>query len=201
MENNNSFDKRKVAILEKINTGFDRSKKGSIDEKIKNLIERINALDDFISTSSCSGRILLMRTENITYQKNLCDWIFVTHDYVKDDFEKLWKSVLDSVSEKCFVQLKVEPAILHVACRNLESAEKLLNVARRVGFKHSGIFSISKKIIVEIIGKDLFQMPIVSNNLILITKESMREIINLSNIKLSKNHDMINRLVKEIEEF
>lgn len=37
----------------------DLSKKGSIDESIVNLVNYINSHDDYVTTSSCSGRAIL----------------------------------------------------------------------------------------------------------------------------------------------
>jgi len=38
----------------------DFSKKGSVDKKIIPLIDKINSKDEYYTTSSCSGRIMLM---------------------------------------------------------------------------------------------------------------------------------------------
>ena len=39
--------------------GKDLSRKGSVDEPIKDLVEFINSLDSYFTTSSCSGRIIV----------------------------------------------------------------------------------------------------------------------------------------------
>lgn len=48
-----AFEKQKVACLSQV----DLSKKGSIDDQIKDLVQYINAKENFFTTSSCSGRI------------------------------------------------------------------------------------------------------------------------------------------------
>lgn len=40
--------------------GQDLSRKGSVDEAIKELVEFINSLDQYFTTSSCSGRVLVI---------------------------------------------------------------------------------------------------------------------------------------------
>jgi len=50
------FLQRKTAVLSKL----DKSSIGGWDKKIKKLCEKINSLDDFYTTSSCSGRVILM---------------------------------------------------------------------------------------------------------------------------------------------
>lgn len=56
-----SFVAKKSAILRDLSTPAssyeDASPKGSIDVGIVDLIDRINKLDGFVTTSSCSGRI------------------------------------------------------------------------------------------------------------------------------------------------
>ena len=49
------FDSRKRHALQHT----DLSRKGSIDEYIRPLVDSINANHDYVTTSSCSGRILI----------------------------------------------------------------------------------------------------------------------------------------------
>jgi tRNA wybutosine-synthesizing protein 3 len=58
-----SFESRKSAILKQLAEDFgDKSPKGSLDAPIVELIHYINALPDFVTTSSCSGRIAVFRS-------------------------------------------------------------------------------------------------------------------------------------------
>lgn len=49
------FDSRKRQVLQQA----DLSKKGSIDDYIVPLVESVNSNHNFVTTSSCSGRILI----------------------------------------------------------------------------------------------------------------------------------------------
>ena len=51
------FLQRKKAILKKL----DKSSKGDWDEKIISLCDKINSNDNYYTTSSCSGRIIIMK--------------------------------------------------------------------------------------------------------------------------------------------
>ncbi len=51
-----SFVQQKKSTLSKL----DKSSKGDWDKKIVNLCEKINSLENFYTTSSCSGRIVLI---------------------------------------------------------------------------------------------------------------------------------------------
>jgi len=74
---NGMFQKEKSDFLNK----KDKSKKGSIDKDIIPLIKLVNSNDDYYTTSSCAGRIVLLEMKS--RKKNECRWIFTKHDRVK----------------------------------------------------------------------------------------------------------------------
>ena len=112
-----NFNQRKKDILEK----SDKSSIGSWDEKI-------NSTDNYYTTSSCSGRIVLMRDEN---KKGEGLFVKVWHD--KINFEDL-KKELENLENRN-IKFKLESPIIHIACKDLESASKLLEEAKHIGFK------------------------------------------------------------------
>ncbi len=50
------FSKRKNDVLSKL----DKSSKNGWDRRIRDLCEKINALKNYYTTSSCAGRVVLM---------------------------------------------------------------------------------------------------------------------------------------------
>src|SRR3972149_12258512 len=108
------FDRQKQQQLSRP----DFSKKGSIDRPIERLVKKINSSDNYYTTSSCSGRIMVLAEGK---KKNEAQWLFVSHEKVSSlklkniPKEKLW--------------LKFEPMILHVACRTLEDAQNIVDKA------------------------------------------------------------------------
>lgn len=58
--------------------GLDLSRKGSVDEPIENLVAFINSLDQYFTTSSCSGRILLIG-EDYVNKVSLTVFLIVFH--------------------------------------------------------------------------------------------------------------------------
>jgi tRNA wybutosine-synthesizing protein 3 len=116
----------------------DLSKKGNVDGKISNLINSINKLDNYITTSSCSGRILLLVVSN-SLKKHECEWPIVTHDLANvNEFWDALKLASEKFSES--IWFKMESAILHVQCKTIASAQDLITMAKEIGFKRSGIF-------------------------------------------------------------
>ena len=55
------FEKQKKDVLSKI----DKSKKGSVDEGIKAVLDILNSKPAYFTTSSCSGRIVIIEKLDI----------------------------------------------------------------------------------------------------------------------------------------
>lgn len=143
-----SFEHEKMQCLAKA----DRSRRQEIDSGIKDVVDFINSLEDYYTTSSCSGRIVLIERPE-SGKKQDSRWAFVSHEPV----------VSDALAGKiCGRNLwfKQEGAILHACCRTPESAEKLLNVFRDAGFKRAGAISLSGRIIVELISTEIIEAPL-----------------------------------------
>ncbi len=185
-----SFNQRKKAVLEKV----DKSSIGEWDEKIKFLCDKINSLEDFYTTSSCSGRVVLMID-----QEKKGEGLFLEVSHEEIDIEWL-KNSLDKIKQKeeSPVKFKTEPPILHVACKNLDSASDLLEKAKHSGFKRSGINVLSKNIILELCSTEKLEFPIVENKKILVDDNFLELIIEKSNEKLQRGWKKIKVLEKEI---
>ena len=79
------FSKEKSDFLKK----KDKSKKGCVDKDIKEIADEINSKKDYYTTSSCSGRIVLLEMKS--KRKDECNWIFANHDKV--DFNEMNKII------------------------------------------------------------------------------------------------------------
>uniref|UniRef100_A0A8C0P3M1 tRNA wybutosine-synthesizing protein 3 homolog n=2 Tax=Canis lupus familiaris TaxID=9615 RepID=A0A8C0P3M1_CANLF len=66
----------------------DLSRKGSVDEGAAGLVQLLNGREQYFTTSSCAGRIVLLDggINGFEVQKQNCCWLLVTHKpCVKDD--------------------------------------------------------------------------------------------------------------------
>ncbi|XP_008584017.1 PREDICTED: tRNA wybutosine-synthesizing protein 3 homolog isoform X2 [Galeopterus variegatus] len=84
MDRSAEFARWKAQCLSKV----DLSRKGSVDEDVVELVQLLNAREQFFTTSSCAGRILLLDggINSFEVQKQNCCWLLVTHKpCVKDD--------------------------------------------------------------------------------------------------------------------
>ncbi|MFH2028121.1 MAG: tRNA wybutosine-synthesizing 3 family protein [Nanoarchaeota archaeon] len=183
------FDKDKENALSK----QDKSKKQSIDHGIKLLVDLLNSKMDFYTTSSCAGRILLISNLEVNRKYN-AEWFFISHDIVRFDDIKLCLAGIDDGD----VDLKQESAIFHVCCRTLESASELIEMAKHIGFKRSGISTISNKIMVEIVSTELVCAPVIKDGKIVVSDDYLRILVSEANKKMVKTKEKIERFTQQL---
>ena len=177
-----NFANNKKTFLAKL----DKSKKGSVDEKIIYLLETINQLPDYYSTSSCSGRVYLWKG---TGKKSETEWLKVSHDLIDQDF-------FETDDKNGVVWLRLEGTILHIACKDLEAAAALLEKARKF-YKKSCILSVSSKKIVEIRGSEFMEMPLYKDGTLLFSGDLLwlKETINQKLEKMWKDMGLFRKSV------
>lgn len=182
------FNIQKSGSLAKL----DRSKIGKIDIAIKPLVDAINARKDFYTTSSCSGRTVLLFVPK-DEAKNKSRWVFSSHGIIAAD--SLGNT---SCPEGGKSYLKGEPFILHVACRDLKAAKKLLDITNELGLKRSGI-TIGRKIKIEVMGNTYLSTLYAVGSKRLVAGEYLRLLVDECNDMMKKTREAINKLEKEIK--
>ncbi len=165
----------------------DKSNIGKIDKKIKNLCNKLNKTNYYYTTSSCSGRIILIKSLD---KKSENVFLFRTHDKITF---KLLKSALKKVDYNELVEYKLTTSILHVACKTFKDAEALVLKAKLAGWKHSGIMS-SKRNMVELLSTESISFPIMNHKKILVDDNFLKLIVKESNKKLEKTWEKIKKL-------
>lgn len=192
------FDNDKKQHIYKLKH-VDKSKKGSIDKPVVELIKAINSMKDYYTTSSCSGRMMEFLLPE-SWKKHEVKWLFVSHHGTDAQTEKKLLSEIKTLSKvKETVYFRYEPLILHLVARDIESAKKIINIANKVGFKHSGIISMANRIIVEIIGTDRLDVPIAADKKVLVTEDYFKFLLIEANKKHKRNIKRINDFVKAIK--
>ncbi|RMZ15758.1 hypothetical protein D0862_01550 [Hortaea werneckii] len=152
-----TFRDRKAKILQDLSIPDDQyedlSPKGSVDEGIKDLISEINGLPDYVTTSSCAGRVAVY-LEGAKGAKGGGKWLFTSHDLLESPVEESEAGLmaLFGLSDEApsaplevegvrFVHFKSEPMILHILTSSLASAHHAASAALQAGFRESGINS------------------------------------------------------------
>ena len=179
-----NFQQTKKKQLSKI----DKSSIGSWDIKIKPLCDKLNKLNKYYTTSSCAGRIVLIKGVD----KKIRDvFLFRTHNKIK--FNEL-KKILSNLDYKDFVEFQKTTCILHVACADLNSAQTLVNKAKLAGWKHSGIMTTSKRFVVELHSTEKISFPIMNKGEVLVNDDFLKIVVDEANSKLERTWKKINNL-------
>lgn len=169
----------------------DLSRKGSVDEDVVELVQLLNGREQYFTTSSCAGRIILLDggINGFEVQKQNCCWLLVTHKpCVKDDvMPALRKATGDAI-------LKFEPLILHVQCRQLPDAQILHSVAIDSGFRNSGI-TVGKrgKTMLAIRSTHGLEVPLSHKGKLMVTEEYIDFLLQIANQKMEENKKRIER--------
>ncbi|XP_041063845.1 tRNA wybutosine-synthesizing protein 3 homolog isoform X1 [Carcharodon carcharias] len=175
---------------QRLRPGTDRSRAGRVDPAISRLVDRLNLSERYCSTSSCSGRILLLGGSDQTeVQKQNCSWLFVTHQKCQkeDVIAGLQKAQDNAV-------FKFEPFILHVQCRKLEDAQLLHSVAINSGFRNSGITVGKKgKIMMAVRSTHCLEVPLCHQGIVLVSEEYIDYLVQVANQKMEENQKRIER--------
>lgn len=141
----------------------DLSRKGSIDEPIRELVDIINSNPYYYTSSTCSGRITLIEKplDNSGAKKGN-KFLLNSHEQVDyDNFSQVVVAFNSSNSESDCLWLKFEPFILHVQCSDLDRARSLLNIALGCGNRNSGItLGKSDKFMVSVRSTSSMEVPI-----------------------------------------
>ncbi|KAI5608883.1 tRNA wybutosine-synthesizing protein 3-like [Silurus asotus] len=187
MEGEKMFPQWKQQVLNKL----DLSKKGSVDEDITTVVSFLNLSDQYFTTSSCSGRIILIDgvSDCVEVQKQNCSWLFVTHKKCTKDevMAGLEKSSGDAV-------FKFEPCVLHVQCKRLEDAQLLHSVAINSGFRNSGVTVGKKgKIIMAVRSTHCLEVPLGRQGKVLVSEEYIDFLVGVANNKMDENLKRIER--------
>ncbi|XP_067582687.1 tRNA wybutosine-synthesizing protein 3 homolog isoform X2 [Pseudorca crassidens] len=163
MDRSAEFRRWKAQCLSKA----DLSRKGSVDEDVVELVQLLNGREQFFTTSSCAGRIILLDRgiNGSEVQKQNCCWLLVTHKpCVKDDvIVVLKKANGDAI-------LKFEPLVLHVQCRQLQDAQ-ILAVRSTHGL----------------------EVPLTHKGKLMVTEEYINFLIKIANQKMEENKKRIER--------
>jgi tRNA wybutosine-synthesizing protein 3 len=168
----------------------DKSAKKSIDEKAREVVEAINNSAFMFTTSSCSGRAILMKE---TGKKQKQAIIKAWHERISknellEELKKIELKKLKNLSTNTIsIYFKFEPPIYHVICFDCDIAATLVNAARQVGFKKSGFYYGKRGFpIAELRGSEEISLPIFHEKILvdekylsLLTKEVNKKFLQV----------------------
>ena len=168
---------------------FDKAvKEKQVDHEIIPILKLINSYDDFYTSSSCYGRIVLLEIPSIGDKIN-ANWLGKWHrKIILDD-------ILTSFTYASKGQLWVlaQSPIIHIYSKTHDAADKLIKAAVSCGFKHSGFKSIGKNIVLEIASTERLDTPIGIDGHIYCGDQYLKLIIKISNDIIDRSVEKLNR--------
>lgn len=169
---------------------------GYFDKDMLSLVEEINKHPEMYTTSSCSGRIVLLKASKPWNKSNvtiICKW----HERIS--LEEITKNI-KPCGKDLSLWLILQSPIIHVSCKNVEIAIKLVRKARSSGFRYSSIFSKGKiGIFVEIMGSERIDLPLVIEDRVIINMENLNKLIDHLNTILQNIKTKIQRLGEAVK--
>ena len=174
-------------------TVLNRYRQADIDAEIKPVLDVINASESFVTLSSCAGRIVVMDMPKFGDKKNP---IFLGKWHQPPEFEGVIEAISKGQRQTWFM---MHPPIIHIACRSLSDAFDLLEIAKRSGFRRSGLIS-QKKFAVEIASQERVEMLVAENGELIVNERALKRNFELSVEKLKKSRERIFKFSKAFEE-
>ena len=205
------FDSEKKSVLEEYAKSLRTQK---IDSRVIPVLKLINTHNDYYTTSSCSGRVMLLALE-APGTKNESIILGKWHDRVnKEQFEVC----MSAWNKFKFLYFLAQSPIFHVIARDIKSAVRLRNLGVQAGFKYSSIRSVKPikrskngsksenkvddeefkdaRFTVELLSTERLNIPIGGDGRIFIDYEYQNFILELANNSLFESNKKVKKLEK-----
>eukprot|EP00501_MAST-03F_sp_TOSAG23-6_P000694 GSMAST32.ASY1.ANO1.721.1 assembled CDS len=192
-----AFESQKKGKLAGLQEAIDKSPKNSLDAPIVDLIHFVNKQPDYVTTSSCSGRVVLYHQKDTIEKKGgVNDWLLCEHSTVT--MEQIRDS-LTPIPSDGIVFLKNEPFVMHVMCKDAYTAQMLLRVALECGFRESGLVLGRKKIMCAIrTTANVLSMPVVASGKLLCDWSALEFSVTLANDLFRSNAERTEAFFKAV---
>ena len=161
---------------------YERAKsRGEVDEDIIPLLDFINYGSEYYTTSSCSGRIVLLQLPKIGDKLNSK---FLCKCHREVEFERILDGVKKHTSGLLFFM--VQSPIIHIVSPNQRAAKELMGIALACGFKYTRIKEIKENVLVEILSTENLSVPLGENGEILVSDEYIKFLVEMGNQLLKR---------------
>lgn len=174
-------------------TFLEAVEKKRADPYIIPLCTFIAGTKNFFTSSTCSGRIVLLK---VNEQETKKEAAFHAKWHREVEFSELWNALNEKSGEELW--FKMEPFIIHIGTDTEKNAGKLLEIMKKCGIKRGGIQVLKEgKIILELTGTQHISCPAKKEDNLLFTQDYAREILARANKKLAKNHQLLEKFEQE----
>jgi|GEM_PF-153820 tRNA wybutosine-synthesizing protein 3 len=169
---------------------------GKVDKGIIPILDGFNRYPEFVTLSSCEGRITVLDVEKFGDKHGsilLGKWHFPV------SWEEVYRTLQQCTREGW---LRVEGPIFHIAANSLSKAKLLVEMGLNAGFKRTSIIGISSwKAVVEISTTEIMEVPLVKNGSLIVPESYISIVVEQANLKLERSKEKLSRLVKELHHY
>ncbi len=132
-------------------------KNGKVDLGVKRILDIINGVPEYYTTSSCSGRVVVLSLPELGDKKN-ASFLNKWHEppVTSDDLKK----TLEKHTSSNMVFLQMQAPIFHVCCSSIDAADRLVKIGILAGLKNSSIKRFSSPYLVELNGTERMDVPL-----------------------------------------
>lgn len=174
-------------ILEDLEIGY-------MDRDLIPLLITINMDVELHTTSSCSGRLVVLDSEN-PWKRDETGTVFKSHTPIQP--EEL-EFVYELQPYTSFWLVATGP-IIHLSSLKTKRAIELLSLARRVGFKHSGVmyYSSKKGVFVELVTGIFLVQLVKRGSRTIVPRSEIETLVEVFNGALIEGKKRLQRLYEE----
>ena len=185
------FIENKKQTLKKLQK---EKEKKQVDDKIIPILDLINSSNNYYTSSSCYGRIVLLEIPKIGDKKN-AKWLGKWHREIE-----LKEFLLSAEkAKKGFLWFLAQSPIIHVFANDFNSADNLLKIAVSCGFKHSSFKSFKKNIVIEIISTERLDAPIGKDGKFFCNDNYIDLLVNIANNIIRKSSEKLKNFEIKLE--
>lgn len=174
----------------------DACTKGRVDEGALPILDQINNIDGFYTSSSCAGRIVLLQIPQIG-DKRGATFLGIWHRAITP--EELHTAATKATNG--LLWLLAQAPILHIGAETLLLADKMVKTAIACGFKNSAIKSLGKKIIIEICSTERLDAPIGRDGVLFCNEKQILLLVEISNEVIERSQEKMSKLTKKLKNF
>ena len=186
-QNTAMFSQFKIQTLTKLQNAI---KNNEVDKKVRSILDIINDLDSYVTTSSCAGRIILMQLPEVGDKKHA---IFLGKWHRSIKFSEI-KNALKTYDDGQLWFITQSP-IFHIASETINDADDLVKLGICSGFKHSGFKTGKKRIIIELCSTERMDVPIAVNKNVYVSDEYLELLVEFGNDLLIRGQKKLEKLL------
>jgi len=193
--------------LASVASPFDAEKKGALerlarrgaDAEVMPVLDRLNGLADFFTTSSCAGRIVVIYLPAVGAKREA---VFAGKWHRAVEVEEVLGAIAEApASTEGALWFIVQAPILHVACRDTDKAVALLRLALDAGFKYSGLKGLETatgRVVVEVMSTERMDVPLAAGSTTFYTDRYLAFLVSTANLLLARGKSKLGRFYEGV---